>query len=568
MHSGIAASEGVAVGRAAVLKNPARRPAENAPPGRAEAEAASFAAALAAASDELARLAADLTARVGEKEGAIFAAHIAILDDDELRRGVMDHIAAGKTAAWSVQTVFAAYRQQFAALDDPYLRERAGDLDDLAGRLIAHLAGGGPSVRQESGPVIVVAHTLTPSETARLDPAATLALVTATGGPTSHTAILARALGIPAVVGVAGIAGLVRDGDLLIVDGRQGLVAVNPDQPTLHSYAARAAVRTAPVGDAGPAVTRDGHRLALWANIGRPADAARALACGAEGIGLFRSEFLFMDRAGLPDEEEQYAAYRQAAETMAGRPVVIRTLDAGGDKPLPGLVHPGEANPFLGLRAIRLSLAHPGLFRVQLRAVLRAAAHGDVRLMYPMIAGTDEIQRANALLACCKAELAAAGIPHDPALPVGIMVEIPAAAAAAEIFARHSDFFSIGTNDLIQYSLAVDRLDQTLGHLYRPLDPGVLRLIAMAAAAARAAGKHAGVCGEMAADPAGALLLLGLGLDELSVSPASLPAVRRLVRAVAFADARRLAGEALALDSAAAVRELVETYLRKINIDI
>ncbi len=568
MHSGIAASEGVAVGTAVVLKNRAGQPAENAPPGRAAAEEARFAAALAAARDELALLAADLAARVGEGEGAIFAAHIAILDDDELRREITAKIAAGKTAAWSVQAVFAAYREAFAALDDPYMRERANDLADLADRLGAHLAGDAPSGPAVAGAAVIVAHTLTPSATARLDPAATLALVTATGGPTSHTAILARAMGIPAVVGVTGIDRLVRDGDLVIVDGRRGLVAVNPDQATLAAYTGRAAVRTAPADDGGPAVTRDGHRLALWANIGRPADAGRALRHGAEGIGLFRSEFLFMDRASLPDEEEQFAAYRQVAQAMGGRPVVIRTLDAGGDKPLPGLDHPAEANPFLGLRAIRLSLAHPGPFRLQLRAVLRAAAYGDVRLMYPMIAGVDELARANALLAACKAELAAAGLPHNPALPVGMMVEVPAAAAAAEIFARHSDFFSIGTNDLIQYSLAVDRLDENLGHLYRPLDPGVLRLIAMVAAAALAAGKHAGVCGEMAADPAGALLLLGLGLDELSVSPASLPAVRRLVRAVTLAAARRLAAEAMALDSAAAVRELVETYLREINIDI
>ncbi len=567
MYSGIAASEGIAVGKALVLGNQAEPREENLPPERIEAEKARFAAAVAAARDELTALAAEVAARMGEKEGAIFAAHAVLLEDEELRRGVEEKIGAGKTAAWSVQAVFAAYRDIFAGLDDPYLRERAGDLDDLAARLIARLDGDGSAPPAASGPVVVVAHTLTPSATACLDPATTLGFVTATGGPTSHTAIMARAMGIPAVVGVAGIAEAVRDGDTVIVDGRRGLVIVNPDQDTLAGYSARAAARTAPA-DAGPAVTRDGHRLALWANIGRPADVAQALSFGAEGIGLFRSEFLFMDRRGLPDEEEQYAAYRQVAEAMGGRPVVIRTLDVGGDKPLPGLPVPLEANPFLGLRAIRLSFAHPDVFRVQLRAVLRAAVHGDVRLMYPMIAAVDELVRANALLAECKAELAAAGIAYNPTLPVGMMVEVPAVAAAADIFARHSDFFSLGTNDLVQYSLAVDRMNENLGHLYRPLDPGVLRLIATVAAAGRAAGKPVGLCGEMAADPPSALLLLGLGFDELSVAPAALPAVRRLVRAVTFADASRLAREVLALDSATAVRDRVEAFLKEQQIEI
>ncbi len=563
MYSGIAASAGTAVGKALVLKEPAGRPQENLPPARIENEKARFAAAVAAARDELNALAAEVAARVGEKEGAIFAAHAVLLEDEELHRGVMEKISAGKTAAWSVQTVFAAYRELFANLDDPYLRERAGDLDDLAARLIARLEGAGPMRPAAEGPSVIVARTLTPSATARLDPAITLGFVTATGGPTSHTAIMARAMGIPAVVGVPGIDETVRDGDVIIVDGTRGLVAVNPDAATIADYSARDAARTVPVDD-GPAITRDGHRLALWANIGRPADVAQALRYGAEGIGLFRSEFLFMDRSGLPDEEEQYAAYRQVAEAMGGRPVIIRTLDAGGDKPLPGLTVPAEANPFLGLRAIRLSFAHPDVFRVQLRAVLRAAVHGDVRLMYPMIAAVDEIIRANALLAECKAGLAEAGVAHNPGLSVGMMVEVPAAAAAADIFARHSDFFSIGTNDLVQYSLAVDRMNESLGHLYRPLDPGVLRLIKTVTAA----GKPVGLCGEMAADPPAALLLLGLGLHELSVSPPALPALRRLVRAVTMADARRLAGEALALDSAAAVREHIDKFLREQNIEI
>ncbi|MDR7868572.1 MAG: phosphoenolpyruvate--protein phosphotransferase [Sporomusaceae bacterium] len=567
MYSGIAASEGVAIGKALVLKKLDAPPPEHLPAELIEAEIVRFAAAVAAARDELTALAADVTAKVGADEGAIFEAHALLLADDELRLGVEEKIRAGKTAVWSLQATLAAYRELFAGLDDPYLRERAGDLDDLARRLTACLAGGAPAAAEAGEPVVVVAHELTPSETARLDPAATLGFVTATGGKTSHTAIMARSMGIPAVLGVAGIAETVRDGDLIILDGGRGLVAVNPDPATLDAYTARAAARTSPADD-GPAVTRDGCRLALWANIGRPADVAQALRFGAEGIGLFRSEFLFMDRAALPDEQEQYAAYRQVAEAVGGRPVIIRTLDIGGDKPLPALGQPGEANPFLGLRAIRLCFAHPALFRTQLRAILRASAHGDVRLMYPMIAAVGEITRANALLAECKAELAAGGLAHNSALPVGIMVEVPAVAAAADIFARHSDFFSLGTNDLTQYALAVDRMNETLGHLYQPLDPGVLRLISTVAAAARAAGKPAGICGELAADPVAAVLLLGLGLDELSASPASLPAVRRLVRAVTLADARRLANEALALDSAAAVRERVEAYLREIKFAI
>ncbi len=567
MYSGIAASEGVAIGKALVLRKTGAAPPENLPAESIEAEIAGFAAAVDAARGELLALAAEVTARVGGDEGAIFEAHALLLADEELRRGVEEKIRAGKTAAWSVQATFAAYREQFAALDDPYFRERAGDLDDLARRITACLAGGTPAAAETGEPVVIVAHELTPSETARLDPAVTLGFVTATGGRTSHTAIMARAMGIPAVLGVAGIADTVRDGDLIILDGDRGFVAVNPDHATQAAYSARAAARTYPVDD-GPAVTRDGHRLALWANIGRPADAAQALRFGAEGIGLFRSEFLFMDRAALPDEEEQYIAYRQVAEAMGGRPVVIRTLDIGGDKPLPALGQPAEANPFLGLRAIRLCFAHPGLFRTQLRAILRASAHGDVRLMYPMIAAVGEITRANALLAECRAELAAAGLAHNPAMPVGIMVEVPAVAAAADIFIRHSDFFSLGTNDLTQYALAVDRMNENLGHLYQPLEPGVLRLVKTVAAAARDAGKPAGICGELASDPVAAVLLLGFGLDELSASPASLPAVRRLIRAVTLADARRLAGEALTLDSSAAVRGLVEAYLREINFAI
>ncbi|MFO1461433.1 MAG: phosphoenolpyruvate--protein phosphotransferase [Verrucomicrobiota bacterium] len=522
-----------------------------------------FREALVATRHQIRDIQSRVSKALGASEGAIFDAHLLVLDDptfmDEITSGVRDqHL----NADFVVKTVADRFASALAAVDDPYLSERAADVRDVAQRLVRNLTGGvtEDDLSRMKEPAIIVAHDLSPSTTALLDRTKVLGFATDEGGVTSHTAIMARKLRLPAVIGLRDVTSQVRTGDDVLLDGHGGGLIINPTDATLYQYGQmrerRAAleVRLADLRSQ-PAVTLDGVRLMLAANIEDPSDLPDVVECGAEGVGLFRTEFLFLNTPEPPDEETQFQAYRAVAEGLAPAPVVIRTMDLGGDK-LPGGERAQEQNPFLGWRAIRISLSQPDLFRTQLRAILRASAHGKVRLMYPMISSLDELRAANTELEACRAELRRNGIPFDEALEVGMMIEVPAAALIARALAPEVSFFSLGTNDLTQYTLAVDRLNQRVAHLHAPTHPGVLRLIQMTVEAAREHGRWVGVCGEAAGDPSMIPLLVGLGVDELSATPAMVPAakflLRRLRRSEATAMAQSVLGTATASETLAA----------------
>lgn len=501
-------------------------------------------------------------AAIGSKEAAIFEAHGLVLEDPALVGEISRAIRERPDGAeYAVQTVCGRFCAALEAADDPYLRERAEDVQDVSQRLIRNLLGEmGPSLTNLAEPVILVAPDLSPSATALLDRSKVLGFATERGGVTGHTAIVARKLRIPAVVGLGEASRELQTGDHVLIDGHDGVLVLSPTDGTLFRYgqirerreALEARLRA--VRDL-PAVTLDGVKVGLAANIDEPTEVASVRESGAHGVGLFRTEFLFLNHTVPPDEERQYAAYREVAESLVPAPLVIRTLDLGGDK----LVDPDqleEQNPFLGWRAIRISLARPDMFRTQLRAVLRASAHGQLRLMFPMISGLGELLEAKALLAECRSDLLRKGVALDPALQVGIMVEVPSAALLAEEFAPHVDFFSLGTNDLTQYTLAVDRLNPRVAPLHCPAHPAVLRLIRMTVGAARNHGRWVGVCGEMAGDPALIPLLLGLGVDELSVTPALIPAAKHLLRRLRRSEAVAMAERAVSCSTADAVMEL------------
>ncbi len=552
--AGLPASPGVAIGTLYRHRSEATGfPMTAADPA---AERAALDAALLEAREELRRVGAEMTTRIGAKHAAIFAAHEEFLEDPELLAEARAGIAQGASAPAAWQQAAEGRAAALSGLGDALLAARATDLRDVARRVLRRLVGAGD---ETAAPLperaVVVAEDLTPSETANLDPGRVVGLATAAGGPTAHTAILARALGIPAIV-AAGPALLdIPDGTPVVLDGDRGLLRPDPDKAALAA-AEQAIARgrdlaaSAKLAAFRPAVTRDGHRVEVAANVRRPEEAAEAVAAGAEGSGLVRSEFLFDDRAAPPSEAEQYDIYRRLAEGFGGLPVVLRTLDAGGDKPLRFVRHPSEANPFLGLRGLRLSLAEPGLFRTQVRAALRAARHGDIRLMLPMVDGLADLRAARAIIEQERSDLRA------PPIEVGIMVEVPAAAVMADLLASEADFFSIGTNDLTQYTLAVDRLHPTLGARSDALDPAVLRLIDMTVRAAHMRGRWVGVCGNMAADPVAAPILVGLGVDELSVSIPNVAALKAQVRGIDRFEAERLARIALTCATAAEVRAL------------
>lgn len=561
MERGIGAAPGIAIGPAVVLKSPGGSVTAPSVPADPEQEEARLRTAVAAVRAELTALREQTERELGVDQAAIFTAHLLMLEDPALVGEVQRLIQAeGLTATAAVQRVVAELAATLAALPDEYLRERAADVRDVGGRLLAHLAGTASAELTLTAPAVVVGADLTPSQTARLPKDKLLGLVSGAGGRTSHVAILARSLGIPAVVGLGQGLAAIKAGDLLAVDGTAGVVAVNPAEPELKEWRARQAAAQVEMERLArlrslPAVTLDGRRLELAANIGRPADVEGALSYGAEGVGLFRTEFLYMDRSELPSEDEQFEAYRSVVAACAPHPVIIRTLDIGGDKDLPYLGLTREENPFLGLRAIRFSLAQPDVFRTQLRAILRASAYGNVKIMFPMVATADEVCAARAHLEAVRADVVQAGVQVAERIEVGIMVEIPAAALAADLLAPLVDFFSIGSNDLIQYTLAADRHNERVAYLYEPFHPAVLRLIERTVSAAHAAGIWAGMCGELAGDPLAAPLLLGLGLDEFSMAAASLPAVKERLRALRYEEAQHLARIALTLPDAAAVRE-------------
>ncbi|WP_336771505.1 phosphoenolpyruvate--protein phosphotransferase [Paenibacillus sp. MMO-58] len=571
---GIAASEGYAIGRAVVLR-------EEAAPlgityveaGEEAAELSRFDSAVAAARSELEELHGRMIADGREKEAEIFEAHLMLLEDEELIGAAQERIRGQRYKAEAAMNESGEeVADMLAALDDEYLRERAADVRDVSRRVIRKLGHGtdadsvptATTATHSQEKSILFAFDLTPSDTAQLDPSVIGGFVTAVGGRTSHSAIIARSVGIPAIVGAGDEALRIEDGQLVIVDGASGIVLVEPKDEELARYQAlqeKAAGQRALLEQfrGMPSVSADGHQVELVANIGSVQDARQAHEQGAEGVGLFRTEFLYMGRSDLPTEDEQFTAYKDAAEAFGqGAPIVIRTMDIGGDKELPSLQLEKEDNPFLGYRAIRICLDRPELFKTQLRAVLRASAYGNLKVMFPMIATLGEWRQAKALLEQAKQELRSENIAFNERIEAGIMIEIPAAAQMADRFAREVDFFSIGTNDLVQYTMAADRMNPKLGYLSDPLHPPVLRLIDQVIRAAHKENKWVGMCGEMAGTPIAIPILLGIGLDEFSMSASAVLPARALLSRLDRAKLTSLAEAVLDLDDAEDVRAYVQ----------
>ena len=513
-----------------------------------------------------------VTEGLGAQDASIFDAHLLVLEDPTLIEEVSRIIFEEKvTAEYAFKKVAEKYAKTLSAIDDEYLRERASDMRDVTERILNNLTGQRKpdDLSHLSEPCIIISYDLTPSRTAMLDKQNVLGFGTDVGSKTSHTAIMARAMRIPAVVGLQHVSTDLKTGDYALLDGYNGLVILNPTDQTLFEYGqlVRKQVtleeKLREVREK-PTVTLDGTRIILSANVEQATDTDSVQASGAEGVGLFRTEYLFINRGTLPDEEEQYRAYRQVAAALKPQPVIIRTLDLGGDKFLSQLQVASEMNPFLGWRAIRFCLQQKDIFRAQLRAILRASVEGNVKMMYPMISCLDELIQANALVDEYRAELDREGVPYDRNIDIGAMIEIPSAAVAADTLARRVKFFSIGTNDLIQYSLAVDRLNEKIAHLYEPTHPAILRLIKMTADAAHKHGIWVGVCGEMAGDPLMTPLLLGLGVDELSATPSSVPQIKYLIRRLKMSEAKELADAALNCESGAEILQRTTSLVQKI----
>ena len=509
---------------------------------------------------------------MGAEEGSIFDAHLLVLEDRTLLDEVVRVIQEEHTnAEHAFHTVAERYAATLAAIEDDYLRERATDMRDVTARVLNNLLGleDGLDLRNLKEPCIIVSHDLTPSNTAQLDKRNVLGFATDVGSKTSHTAIMARSLRIPAIVGLKDAAGKFESGQYALLDGFNGVIIVNPTDQTLFQYGQlirKQVTLQEKLRDIQfkPAVTLDGHRLFLSANIEQPADAEAVKANGAEGVGLFRTEYLYIQREHPPSEEQQYQAYRSAAAALKPMPVVIRTLDLGGDKFLAHLPLPTEMNPFMGWRAIRFCLQERDLFREQLRAILRASAEGNVKMMYPMISGLDELTQANALVEEYKAELRQENVAFDEHLEIGAMIETPSAVIVAESLAKRLKFFSLGTNDLIQYSLAVDRMNEKIAHLYEPTHPAIVRLLKSTVDAAHKHKVWVSVCGEMASDPVLAPLLVGLGVDELSAAPPLVPPVKFIIRRLKLAEAKQLADFALSCESAAEILARCQELARQI----
>jgi phosphotransferase system enzyme I (PtsI) len=509
---------------------------------------------------------------MGAEQGSIFDAHLLVLEDRTLIDEVLKLIAEEKVnAEYAFHTIAERYAKTLSGIEDDYLRERATDMRDVSARVLSNLMGHQDQVdlRHLKEPCIIISHDLTPSNTAQLDRKNVLGFATDIGSKTSHTAIMARSLRIPAIVGLKNASEELQDGQFALLDGFNGVIVVNPTDQTLFEYGQlirKHVTLQEKLRDVlqKPAVTLDGHRVFLTANIEQAEDAEAVRASGAEGVGLFRTEYLFINRESLPTEEEQYTAYRQAAAALKPQTVVIRTLDLGGDKFLSHLQVPSEMNPFLGWRAIRFCLQQREIFRAQLRAILRASAEGNVKMMYPMISGLEELNQANALVEEYKAELRKENVPFDEHLPIGAMIETPSAALVADSLAKRLKFLSLGTNDLIQYALAVDRMNEKIAHLYEPTHPAIVRLIKTTVDAARAHKISTSVCGEMAGDPVLAPLLLGLGVDELSAATSVVPQVKFLVRRLKITEARELSDFALQCESSVEILNRCQDLARHV----
>ncbi len=529
----------------------------------AEAEWSRFQAVVARVQAELAQVRDRAERELGKWEAAIFDAHLMFLSDPALLEAIRSAIdAGGLNAEAAVYDATQHYAAILEKLPDATFSARAADVHDVGHHLLRALMNVSDEAARLTAPSIVIAHALTPSDTVTMDRRLVLALVTEVGGPTSHAAILARSYGIPAIVGVGGGLAQIAAGTLVAVDGDAGTVVVDPDETTRRAVEARRATRQARLAQAvaraaEPAVSRDGRRVEMAANVGAASGARLALENGAEGIGLFRTEFLYLKRDTPPGEDEQVEAYRAVIAVMGNRPVIVRTLDIGGDKPLPYVDVGPEANPFLGLRAVRIGLKYPDLLSTQLRAILRAGAGFAVKIMFPMVATVSEARAARAMVEQARADLAARGALMAERVEVGIMVEVPSAALIADQLAREVDFFSIGTNDLAQYTFAADRTNARVAHLTDAFHPAVLRLVRQVIDAAHAAGKWAGLCGELAGEPLAVPILFGMGLDEFSMNPPAIPLTKEIVRGLTMDEARSAALVALNFEEGSAVRELV-----------
>lgn len=509
---------------------------------------------------------------LGSADASIFDAHVLVLEDPTLLDETTRMMRVEQVNIdYAYHLVAEKYAATLESIEDDYLRERAADLRDVKSRVLNNLIGRAPEdvLSHLTEPCIIISHDLTPSTTAQLNKKFVLGFATEIGSKTSHTAIMARSLQIPAIVGLKDITSDLVSGEYVLLDGYNGIVVLNPTEQTLFEYGQLVRRQLSLQEELSelrdkPAVTLDGRKVILSANLETPEDVENVKRSGAEGVGLYRTEYLFINRDVLPSEEDQFAAYHKVALALKGQPVVIRTLDLGGDKFLSSLQIPQEMNPFLGWRAIRFCLQETMVFRAQLRAILRASAVGNVKIMYPMISGVEELNQANALLEECKLELKAEGKAFDANLEIGAMIEIPSAALAADALAKRVQFFSLGTNDLVQYSLAVDRMNEKIAHLYEPSHPAILRLIQMTVEAAHRKGLWVGVCGEMAGDPAMVPLLLGLGVDELSCAPPLVPQIKKLIRQIKQSEAEALVKQAFECDSGTEIHALSLQLARKV----
>ena len=567
MLKGIAASSGVTIAPVYKYETPAieivRKDAV------AEEEIAKYEKAVQDSIKDIETIKEKASGRLSEEELAIFDAHLMVANDPAFADEVKNMITNENiNAEFAVDTVANTYITMFESLDDEYMRERAADIRDVYRRVKYHIVGvkmADLSLIDEE--CIIVAHDLTPSDTAQLDKAFAKGFVTEIGGRTSHSAIMARSLEIPAIVGVKGILNEVKAGDVLVLDALKGDVIINPTEEEIVKYRAKEKKYNEEVLALKafrdlPTVSVDGHKITLAANIGTPDDVEGALSNGAEAIGLYRTEFLYMNSQQLPTEDEQFEAYKKVIEAMKGKEVVVRTLDIGGDKKLPYLPIDPEMNPFLGYRAIRLCLDRKDIFRTQLRALCRASVYGHLCIMFPMIATLNEFNEAKAMFLEEKAKLQAEGVAVADNIQVGLMIEIPAAAVLADQFAKVADFFSIGTNDLIQYSMAADRMSEKVAYLYQPFNPSILRLIKMTIDGAHKEGRWVGMCGEMAGEPDAISVLMGLGLDEFSMSAASILRARKIANSLSHEEMQKLSAKALECRTAEEVLDLIHATVK------
>jgi phosphoenolpyruvate-protein phosphotransferase (PTS system enzyme I) len=573
---GIPASPGIVIGSAFLFgREQYAIPRRNIREDQVHGEIKRFKDALIQTKNEITEIKKRISDEIGTEHAQIFSAHLLVIDDSMLIEEVVARLKKDRLSIEYVfQDVLKRYIKVFSEMDDEYLKERTSDINDVGRRILRNLIGAKEDILSNlKEKVVVVAYDLSPSDTATMHKKNVKGFATDIGGRTSHTAIMAKSLEIPAVVGLETLTKKAETGDTVIIDGTHGIVIINPSQKTLKKYEMdreRLVVFGKHLSELKnlPCVTLDGRHIELAANIEVPEDVSGVIAHGASGIGLYRTEYFYMNRKDLPTEEEQFKAYSAVAKKIRPNAVIIRTLDLGGDKFLSQLDVPQQMNPFLGWRAIRFCLARPDIFKAQLRAILRASAHGRLKIMYPMISGLDELKQANALLEDSKKELKKAGQQFDDQIAIGAMIEVPSAALTSDILAKEVDFFSIGTNDLIQYSLAVDRVNEKIAYLYEPAHPAVLRLIRSIIDNGHNAGIWVGMCGEMAGDVSMTLVLLGLGLDEFSTSPIAIPEIKRIIRSVTMRQAKEIAQEAITLPTGREVERFAKKKLKEAVPDL